>query len=218
MTEPEVIAFDCDGVMFDTETANRSYYNDILAHLGKPPLNDEQFAYCQMYTADEALAYLLPDKDEYDRAVAFRRKNGYTPYIRYMKMAPDLVDVLSWCRAGFKTAVATNRSDTMNRVLEIHGLEKYFDLVVTALDVEKPKPHPGQLLKISGHFGVSPKQVFYIGDSSVDQQAARAAGAMLAACCNPSLDADYHIERLAEIKSIVGGLKTRKPISPESHS
>lgn len=212
MTEIKVIAFDCDGVMFDTEAANRAYYNDMLSHLGKSPMNDQQFAYCQMHTVDEALAYLFPDKEEYEQAQAFRRKNGYSPYIPYMKMAPDLVDVLCWCRPGFKTAVATNRSDTMNRVLEIHGLEKYFDLVVTALDVENPKPHPEQLIKISEHFGIIPNQALYIGDSSVDEQAARAAGVRLAACCNPTLDADYHIKRLAEIKAIVNGLNRRKPV------
>ncbi|MCF8110927.1 MAG: HAD family hydrolase [Desulfobacteraceae bacterium] len=212
MSEIKVIAFDCDGVMFDTEAANRTYYNDILAHVGRSPMTDEQFAYCQMHTVDQALAYLFPERDEYERAQAFRRKNGYSPYIGYMKMAPDLVDVLSWCRPGFKTAVATNRSDTMDRVLEVHGLGKYFDLVVTALDVENPKPHPEQLIKISEHFGASPKQVLYIGDSSVDEQAARAAGVRLAACCNPSLDADYHIKRLAEIKAIAGGLNRRKSV------
>ncbi|MCF8095694.1 MAG: HAD family hydrolase [Desulfobacteraceae bacterium] len=202
MAELKVIAFDCDGVMFDTETANRTYYNDILAHLGKPPMTGQQFSYCQMHTADQAVAYLFPDKDEFARAQTFRRKRGYTPYIKYMKIAPDLVELLSWCGAGLKTAVATNRSDTMSRVLEEHGLEKYFDLVVTALDVENPKPHPEQLIKIMEYFRVRAEQVLYIGDSLVDEQAARAAGVVLAACCNPSLAADYHIERLAEIKAI----------------
>ncbi|MFW6335253.1 MAG: HAD family hydrolase, partial [Desulfosalsimonas sp.] len=106
---------------------------------------------------------------------------------------------------SFFTAVATNRSDTMNRVLEEHGLEHCFDLVVTALDVENPKPSPDQLIKITQHFGVSSGQVLYVGDSQVDQQAARAAGVILAACCNDSLEADYHIERLSEIKEIAGG-------------
>lgn len=205
MADFRVIAFDCDGVMFDTEAANRAYYNDILAHLGKPAMTDRQFAYCQMSTADQAVAYLLSDPDEYARGQQFRKQRGYTPYIKYMKIAPDLVDVLSWCRPGLNTAVATNRSDTMGRVLEVHGLEKYFDLVVTALDVENPKPHPDQLLKITEHFNVMPEQVLYIGDSPVDEQAARAAGAVFAACCNRELAADYQIEQLSEIKAIAGG-------------
>lgn len=203
MADLKVIAFDCDGVMFDTEAANRNYYNDILAHLGRQPMTEDQFAYCQMHTADQAIAYLFPDEDEFVRARQFRKERGYTPYIKYMKMSRDLMDLLSWCRPGIKTAVATNRSDTMSRVLEDHGLEKFFDLVVTALDVENPKPNPEQLLKIIDYFRVPPEQVLYIGDSSVDEKAARQAGVILAACCNSSMAADYHIRHLSEVKSIV---------------
>lgn len=203
----KVIAFDCDGVMFDTEAANRAYYNDILAHLGRPPMTAEQFAYCQMHTADAAIAYLFPDARDFAAAQAYRKKTGYGPYIRYMKMEPDLVALLQWCRPALKTAVATNRSDTMNRVLELHGLQEYFDLVVTALDVAKPKPDPEQLLRVIEHFRVRPGEVLYIGDSEVDAQAARGAGVVLAACRNPALDADYHIGRLGELKAIVNGRK-----------
>lgn len=205
MTALKVVAFDCDGVMFDTEAANRAFYNDILAHFAKPPMNDVQFAYCQMHTADQAIAHLFADPQEFAAAQEFRRKRGYGPYIRYMKMAPDLKDVLCWCRNGLKTAVATNRSDTMNRVLEEHGLEGCFDLVVTAMDVVNPKPHPEQLCSIMDRFRAGPAEVLYIGDSELDQYAAEAAGVVFAACCNPGLSADYHIDHLSEIKSIVTG-------------
>ena len=203
MTGFKVVAFDCDGVMFDTEAANRAYYNDILAHFNKPAMTDAQFAYCQMHTADQAIAHLFPDSREYAAAQALRKERGYGPYIRYMSMAPDLIDVLGWCRRGLKTAVATNRSDTMNRVLEEHGLAGCFDLVVTALDVEHPKPHPEQLLSIMNHFEARPRELLYIGDSELDQDAARAAGVIFAACNNTGLKADFHIECLAEIKAIV---------------
>ncbi len=207
MTAFKVVAFDCDGVMFDTEAANRAYYNDILAHFRKPPITDVQFAYCQMHTVDQALARLFPDEKEYGRARDFRKKRGYGPYIRYMKMEPDLVEVLGWCRRGMKTAVATNRSDTMDRVLEEHGLEGCFDIVVTALDVKNPKPHPEQLFRISEFFHADPQEILYIGDSELDQDAASKSRVVFAAFGNPGLEADYHIKRLSEIKAIVTARK-----------
>ncbi len=199
------MAFDCDGVMFDTEAANRAYYNDILAHFRKPPMTGAQFAYCQMHTADQAIAHLFSDEHEFAKAQALRKKRGYGPYIRQMQMAPDLMDVLCWCRNGLKTAVATNRSDTMNRVIEEHGLQGCFDLVVTALDVKNPKPHPEQLLCIMEHFRAEPGEVLYIGDSQLDQHAAHDAGVVFAACQNSGLAAAYHIDSLSEIKAIVTG-------------
>ncbi len=203
MNRFKVVAFDCDGVMFDTENANRSYYNDILAFLGRPPMTEEQFRYAQMQTVDKSIAMLFPDEKDYFAAQQYRKENGYAPYIRYMKMAPDLIPVLEYLRPGYGTAVATNRTDTMQRVLEIHRIEKYFDKVVTALDVVHPKPAPDVLICLLAHFNVNAPELLYIGDSKVDEAAAEAAGVSFAACGNPELDADYHITGLGEIKAIL---------------
>ena len=43
MEHIKVVAFDCDGVMFDTTKANMSYYNEILEHFGQPTLTPDQF-------------------------------------------------------------------------------------------------------------------------------------------------------------------------------
>ena len=36
MSSYKVIAFDCDGVLFDTAESNRTYYNAIRNQLGMP--------------------------------------------------------------------------------------------------------------------------------------------------------------------------------------
>ena len=59
----ELVAFDCDGVLFDTAQANRFYYSHILQHFGRPVLTEEQFRFVHMHTLNESLAYLLPDKN-----------------------------------------------------------------------------------------------------------------------------------------------------------
>lgn len=205
MSTFKVITFDCDGVMFDTEKANRAYYNAILAHMGRQPMTDEEFAYAQMQTVDNAIAMLFPDAADYAAAQAYRKENGYGPYIPYMEMEPDLVDLLETLRPKCRLAVATNRSDTMNRVLSTHGIASYFDLVVTALDVANPKPAADPLVCVCEHFAVAAAEMLYIGDSSVDETAAQAAGVPLAAYRNPDLAAaDYHIRHLREVKTILG--------------
>ncbi len=198
-----VLAFDCDGVMFDTQKANSAYYNDILANFGRPPMTPDQYAYAQMQTVDRAIAHLFEDEDAIAAAHAFRRTNGYDPYIPMMEMEPDLVRLLDFYRGRIYLTVATNRSDTMGKVLKIHGIEDYFDLVVTALDVPRPKPHPDPLQKILDHFDVPPDQMLYVGDSKLDALAARAAGVPLAAYDDPDLDGDYHIQRLSQLYDIL---------------
>jgi phosphoglycolate phosphatase len=46
--------------------------------------------------------------------------------------------------------------------------------------------------------------VIYVGDSMVDQMAAKAAGIPFVAYGNPDLTADYHIRSLAEVADLLG--------------
>jgi HAD superfamily hydrolase (TIGR01549 family) len=191
------VAFDCDGVMFDSAEANIAYYNQILIHLGRPAMSAAQEAYGHSHTVGETLAHLLVDApDLLPEAEAYRIRTGYLPFIRHMRMEPHLRTLLTRLRGRWKTAVATNRTDTMQRVLEEHSLEGFFDLVVSASDVAKPKPHPEQLLTIIDHFGIQPDELCFIGDSDLDQQAADAAGVPFIAFRNPDLKAAAHIDRL----------------------
>ena len=149
-----VVAFDCDGVMFDTTKANIAYYNNILEHFGRPAMTPEQFAYCHMHTVDESILHLFNDSDSYRAAQAYRKSMSYRPFLKYMEMEPYLKSLLDRLRPKYKTAVATNRSDTMDRVLSEHGLTESFDLVVSSSDVDRPKPYPDPLIKILKHFGI----------------------------------------------------------------
>jgi len=203
MKNIKIVIFDCDGVMFDTVKANTAYYNRILLHLGKPPLNPEQFAFVHMHTADESLVYLSDNEDEFKAAQNYRRIIGYDEFIKYMEIEPYLKPLLKWLKPKYKTAIATNRSDTMPRVLSEFNLKDDFDMVVTALDVENPKPYPDQLFKILNFFKINPDNALYVGDSKVDETAAKAAGVPLASYKNRSLSADFHITSLKEIKDIL---------------
>jgi len=199
----EVVAFDCDGVLFDTEQANRVYYSNILQHFGRPAVTDEQFVFVHMHTISESLAYLFPDEKTLASAHLFRETMDYRQYLDYLTVEPHLVSLLQKLKPKFKTAIATNRTDTMNRLLAAFDLEGYFDLIVTASDVERPKPHPDVLLKISDHFNIPPDQVIYIGDSRLDELAARTAGMPLVAYRNPELSAEYYVNSLNEIEGLL---------------
>jgi phosphoglycolate phosphatase len=204
MKHIKIVAFDCDGVMFDTTESNTAYYNQILDHFGRPALTAEQFAYCHSHTADQAIANLFPDEDGYRAAQAYRKSMSYIPFLKYMEMEPYLKPLIRRLRPRYKTAIATNRSDTMDRVISEHGLEGYFDLVVCSHDVDHPKPHPDQLVKILEYFGLEPYNSLYVGDSELDEIAAKAAGVLFVAYKNRSLSADFHIQSLKQIAEILG--------------
>ena len=190
--------------MFDSQEANRAYYNHVLDHCHLPAMVPEQLAYVHMHTVDESLAYLIRDKATRDAAQAYRRQLGYLPFLKFMRMEPGLVPLLETIRPRFKTAVATNRTDTMAHVMADNHIDHLFDLVVCALDVQFPKPHPESLLKVIDHFSVSPDEVVYVGDSPVDEMAAKAAGIPFVAYRNRDLTAEHHIRHLTEIAGLLG--------------
>lgn len=190
--------------MFESREANRAYYNHVLDHCHLPAMTPGQLAYAHMHTVEESLAHLIPDEATRNAAQAYRKQLGYLPFLKFMQMEPGLVPLLNTLRPRFKTAVATNRTDTMARVLADHHIDHLFDLVVCALDVQFPKPHPEALVKVIDHFSVSPGEVVYVGDSRVDEIAARDAGIPFVAYRNPDLTAVHHIRHLTEMAGLVG--------------
>jgi len=203
MMKIRVVAFDCDGVMFDSAGANTAYYNDILRQFNRPELTDEQLEFAHMHTSDRVLAYLFEDGETLTAARAYQMKMDYRKFISYMKIETHLRDLLAWLKPGYKTAIATNRTYTMEWVLAEFGLTEYFDLVVCAKDVLRPKPDPEPLLKILTHFGIAPQEALYVGDSPLDEAAAAAAGIPLVAYRNPTLQAAHHIASLGDVKAIL---------------
>jgi len=60
--------------------------------------------------------------------------------------------------------------EAVERTLEITGLRKYFDIVITANDVDNFKPHPETFLKCASLMNIEPQfiEVFEDGDLGID--------------------------------------------------
>ena len=205
MNKISAVIFDCDGVMFDSRQANINYYNHILSRFELSPMTEDEVAFVHMRTADESIRHIFRNTPLVEHAMAYRMKMDYTPFIKEMIMEPGLKELLEYLRPDFGLAVATNRSNTIGKVLEWNGLGHYFDMVVSSLDVKNPKPHPEALLKILKFFKIPPDQAVYVGDSSVDYETAMASGVIFIAYKNRGLDAAFHIDHLMDILEKVVG-------------
>ncbi|WP_020586840.1 HAD family hydrolase [Desulfobacter curvatus] len=200
----KAVVFDCDGVMFDTAQANRQFYNEILACFNKPPLDDEQFKNVHMMTVTTAVEYLFPKMDDHRPVYEMIKTIGYASVIPLMMMEPGLLELLDAIKqAGLVRGVATNRTNTMGKVLIEHKLKKAFDIVVTASDVANPKPSPDQLEKIMGAYALLPRQIVFIGDSIYDKKAAESAGTWFIAFKQPGLEAHAHAVSMDEVGELL---------------
>jgi beta-phosphoglucomutase-like phosphatase (HAD superfamily) len=66
--------------------------------------------------------------------------------------------------------------EAVERTLEITGLSKYFDIIVTANDVENFKPHPETFLKCAKQMNVDPGKIEVFEDGDLGIEAALVAG------------------------------------------
>jgi len=202
----KLVAFDCDGVLFDSRAANEAYYNTILAHFGRPRLINEAVDYVHSHTVWQSLEYIFRDYEDLPGVLQYARSLDYSPFIPMMVEEPHLREFLRFLRPACHTALATNRTTTTRAVLQHHGLEEYFDLVVSAQDVTRPKPHPEAFRRIFEYFGLQAEETIYIGDSRVDEEFAQQSGVPLVAYRNPELNAAYYLDSFAQGPDLIKGL------------
>lgn len=200
----KAVVFDCDGVMFDTATANKKYYDEVLQAFGKPALNKEQFLNVHMMTVNGAIEYLFPEKDDLSSVYDRLKHIGYKKFIKYMIMEKGLKELLIKLKnRGYIRGIATNRTNTMEKVLKDFYLEDCFEVVMTAAKVKKPKPDPEQLLVIMEKFDLQPDGILFIGDSDYDRQAAVNAKVKFVAFKNPNLKGDFNVVSMDEIAEVL---------------
>lgn len=200
----KAVVFDCDGVMFDTALANRKYYDEVLTVFNKPVLSEEQFMNVHMMTVKEAIGYLFSEMEDLSRVYECLSHIGYHKFIDYMVVEEGLKELLILLKArGYIRGIATNRTNTMEKVLEDFHLQEYFEMVVTAATVKNPKPDPEQLLLIMAKYSLKPEEILFIGDSEYDRQAAVSAKVWFAAFKNSGLKADVNVVSMDEIAGIL---------------
>ncbi|MDH5298012.1 MAG: HAD family hydrolase [Desulfobulbaceae bacterium] len=203
MPKLQVVIFDCDGVMFDSIAANKSYYNHLLAHFGHPPMDEEELRYVHVHHVMDSVRHIFRHHpQDLEQADLYRKSVDYTPFLQHMTMEPDLRQFLDFLAPRYQAAISTNRTTTMAGILKLFELEPYFTMVVTAGDVANPKPHPEALQRILAHCQCSAAEAIYIGDSMVDREHTASIGMRLIAFKNPQLPAEYHVTSFMEIPSL----------------
>ncbi|HOV89340.1 MAG TPA: HAD-IA family hydrolase [Syntrophorhabdaceae bacterium] len=192
----DCVIYDCDGVLFDSLEANRRLYNFIAKSMGRGELTEEEIKYCHTHTVFESLKYMFKGPDMEKKAVDFLKNQvQLADYIVYLKMEPHLLDALDILKSrGIIRAISTNRTTSMKHIMDRYNLWGYFDMVVTALDVANPKPHPESVEKIIESFNVRRENILFIGDSEVDRQTAVSSGVKFISYKNIELPCDGFID------------------------
>ena len=200
-TKLKAVLFDMDGVIIDSFDASLNIFNDMRKLLKLSPMTKEEYRKKAWgkYIEDNAKKYLKINsmeeiKEEYEKSV---KKHKYDS-----KLMPKAKDVLAKIRKkGIKTGLVTNtkRKFTM-KILENNKIKGLFDVVVTADDVEKPKPYPDSVLKACERLNVEPDETIFVGDTNNDYKAGKGAGCLVIGL---NTDGDLVIDKLSDVMDLV---------------
>lgn len=191
-TSYDLVIFDCDGVLVDSEPLANQVYVQMLAEYGFQ-VNYEE--YLQKYSGAAIVTRLAstskqlnwtPPQDFYP---VF---NSRLSVLTKQQLKPvagihELIESLS-----VPVCIASNgsRNEVILR-LKIANLAKYFgEAIFSGLEVSNPKPAPDVYLAAAQSFNIQPNRCIVVEDSVLGVTAAVCAGMKVygyAACTEPEL-------------------------------
>lgn len=176
----ELIIFDCDGVLVDSERVANAVLSDALRALGLP------------YTFDKTVGAFMGRSmksciEQVERELGRPLPSSWLDQVQsntFKAFEVDLTEVagvspmLDKIQALYKTCIASSGDYVkLNTTLTKTALKPRFDTrIFSAVDVKNGKPAPDLFLHAAKQMGVSPKRCVVIEDSVFGVQAARAAG------------------------------------------
>jgi len=172
------LIFDLDGTLADTMPVHFWAFKNILRNYGIE-FTPELFGSLAGVPAVDTIRKLNEQfgTNMNPLEVGHFKEREYEKIMYKMKPVEPVVKLVKECHGKMPMAVGTGGYKRLAwKSLEILGLDKYFEILVSAEDVQHPKPHPDTFLKCAELMGVQPEvcQVFEDGNPGI--KAAEAAG------------------------------------------
>jgi HAD superfamily hydrolase (TIGR01509 family) len=178
----DLVIFDNDGVLVDSEPISNRHLAAYLTELGHPTSYEDSIR-DYMGSAMHRIHELVLERtgqrlpDDFDDVFHAR---VFTAFERELRPVPGAVDVLEKLASdGVPYCVASSGSHERIRVgHRTTGLAKWFDdsRVFSSEDVGRGKPAPDLFLHAARRMGVAPERCVVVEDSPLGVRAAVAAG------------------------------------------
>ena len=176
LRSPRAILFDLDGTLIDSiELIVRSFHHATATHCGTPLAREEIIPTIGRSLAGE-LERIAPGNGA--ALLATYRTFMLANHDAFVTVYPGILDMLAAIHArGIPTGIVTSKArisaaPSFARFL----LDRMMAVVVVEDDTARHKPHPDPLLHAATMLDLPPSACWYIGDSTHDLVAARAAG------------------------------------------
>ena len=179
MNKYKVLLFDLDGTLCDSdEMLIQSFFALYKKYRPVKIRTREELIYFSGPPIKKTLSDEFPDYpfEEIYKAFQVVSRELYRPYV---KAFDEEIETLKKLReAGYLLGVVTNKGAPLTKYsLEVANIDGLFDVVISADDVNAPKPSPLGIEKALERLGIEDKgKVLYIGDNDIDYETATNAG------------------------------------------
>ena len=176
----KVVVFDLDGTLLDTLKDLATAVNYALNHFSYPNRTLEQVRKDIGNGVNKLIERSIPNglaNKDYEECLSIFKdyyRNNYDVYTDSYKSIPTLVKEIK--DKGYVVTVATNKIIDVAKILLDHHYPGLFDFIQGDDVGIKKKPDSNMIDNIVKHYGVSKKEVLYIGDTNVDEETALNSG------------------------------------------
>jgi pyrophosphatase PpaX len=169
----DTVIFDFDGTLANTNQMIINSFKHIYSVFHNE-VCDENYV---MNTFGEPLALTLTrDFGQYnfEDVIACYREYQNDRFLDEVTLYETVNDTLEYLKSkNIKIGIATSRlKNSTLSALKNFNIEKYFDVIIAADDVEKHKPDKEPLIKAINELKSSPDKTLYVGDSRFDMECA----------------------------------------------
>lgn len=174
---PDLIIFDCDGVLVDSELLSCRCLSEVLAEFGIA-ISIEQALELFLGRSTKAIEQHYRDLGQMvpESFLPRLKSQVLKTFAGSLQPIPGIAAVTSELRVPFCLASSSD-IDRVSLSLEVTGLASHFgDRLYTAQMVKHGKPAPDLFLYAAGKMGAQPARTLVIEDSVSGVQAAKAAG------------------------------------------
>jgi beta-phosphoglucomutase len=181
------LAFDCDGVLLDSGRTYYLAYERVLREAGAQ-VSPREIYLEEGKPTPEVLRLMLekrgmPASTAIIRTMVERRRE-YQEMIGDREFFPAALRLLRTLRAlHYKLAMVTGSSRKSVELVLTPEIRSLLDVVITADDVERPKPEPQPFELAANRMGVPPAQCLAVENAPYGIQSAKSAGCPTIAIC-----------------------------------
>ncbi len=221
--QPKLLVFDLDGTLIDSRLDLAHAVNAALAALGRPALPLQQIARyvgngAPMLMRRALAGWAAPpepspasDGPELPAALAAFLAYYDCHLLDHTQPYPGVMATLARLEPHYVMAVLTNKPlHHSQKILAGLGLARFFVTVYGGDSFATRKPDPEGLIALMRAHGARPPETWMIGDSGVDIQTGRQAGAVtcgmtygLAPDSLAENPADYRLEAFAQLTNLL---------------